>query len=137
MDKINNITVNGITYEIGGTGGLGDNIYYIPTEIRKLSTGATKNDVDTALGGTGDGAKITELFDAIMAGKLILLKNVTTGAIMPVSIVAESTTSVYVEFIYEIGAGNPTYTFLGIVKIGTIVTVTFEKYKLTAEKITG
>lgn len=137
MDKINNITVNGVTYEVGGTGGtggLGDNIYYIPTEIRKLQTGATKNDIETALGGTGDGTKIVELFDAVMAGKLILLKNGTTGAVMPVAAIAEDTTTVYIQFLYTPGSTAPLFYILSISKISTLLTTTFTRYEITGER---
>lgn len=139
MEKINTITVNGVTYEVGGSGeggSLGD-VYYIPTEIRKLTSVASKSDIDTALGGTGDGSKIFELFDAVMAGKLILLKNGTTGAIMPVSVVAESATNVYIQFLYTVGNSIPVFNILAMSKIATILTVTFTKYVITAEKETA
>lgn len=136
MDKINNITVNGVTYEIGGTGGtggLGDNIYYIPTKIRMLSTGATKNDIDTALGGTGDGTKIAELFDAVMAGKLILLKDGTTGSVMPVAAITEKATNAYIQFFYTPGNLVPNFYVLAIAKISSLLTTTFTKYVITGE----
>lgn len=139
MEKINTITVNGVTYEIGGSGeggGLGDSVYYISTEISKLASGASKNDVDTALGGTGDGAKLTELFNAIMAGKLILLKNGTTGALMPVITAADSTTAAYIQFFYPEKADDVSVFYtLFVSKIGSIIGVAFSKYRITAEKI--
>lgn len=137
MDKINNITVNGVTYEIGGTGGgSGIDIYYIPTKIRELFSGASKSDFDIALGGTGDGSKIIELIEAVQSGKMVMLKSPTTGAIMPVNSISESANYVYIQFLY-IAAGNsiPACFNIAISKAASILTVVFSRYRLTGEEV--
>ena len=137
MDKINNITVNGVTYEIGGTGGgSGIDIYYIPTKIRELFSGASKSDFDIALGGTGDGSKIIELIEAVQSGKMVMLKSPTTGAIMPVNSISESANNVYIQFLY-IAAGNsiPDCFNIAISKAASILTVVFRRYILTGEEV--
>lgn len=136
MDKINNITVNGVTYEVGGTGGGSEiDIYYIPTKIRELSNGASKSDFDIALGGTGDDSKIIELFEAVHSGKMVMLKNPTTGAIMPVNSISETATNVYIQFLYY-NAGNiiPLCYNIAIINIPSLVSVAFKKYKITGEE---
>lgn len=137
MDKINNITVNGVTYEVGGTGGgSGIDIYYIPTKIRELSNGASKSDFDIALGGTGDDSKIIELIEAVHSGKMVMLKNPTTGAIMPVNSISETATNVYIQFLYFNGGGTiPLCYNIAISKIGSLVTVAFKRYDLTGEEL--
>lgn len=74
MEKINQIQVNGITYEIGGS----ESViipYYLSIKVSTLSTGASSSDIDIALGGTGDNSKVIELYNAVRNGNLILLKN--------------------------------------------------------------
>lgn len=136
MDKINNITVNGVTYEVGGTGGgSGIDIYYIPTKIRELSNGASKSDFDIALGGTGDDSKIKELFEAVHSGKMVMLKNPTTGAIMPVNSISENATSVYIQFSYtNAGSSIPNLFNIAISIAGSILIVVFKKYRITGEE---
>lgn len=136
MDKINNITVNGVTYEVGGTGGgSGIDIYYIPTKIRELSNGASKSDFDIALGGTGDDSKIKELVEAVHSGKMVMLKNPTTGAIMPVNSISETATNVYIQFSYiKAGSSIPYLYNIGISIAGSIVVVVFKRYKITGEE---
>ena len=136
MDKINNITVNGVTYEVGGTGGgSGIDIYYIPTKIRELSNGASKSDFDIALGGTGDGSKIKELVEAVHSGKMVMLKNPTTGAIMPVNSISETATNVYIQFSYINAGSSIPYLFnIGISIAGSILVVVFKRYKITGEE---
>ena len=136
MDKINNITVNGVTYEVGGTGGgSGIDIYYIPTKIRELSSGASKSDFDIALGGTGDGSKIIELYEAVHSGKMVMLKNPTTGAIMPVNSISETATNVYIQFLYtNMGNSIPYCYNIAISKVASLITVVFKKYRLTGEE---
>lgn len=136
MDKINNITVNGVTYEVGGTGGgSGIDIYYIPTKIRELSNGASKSDFDIALGGTGDDSKIKELFEAVHSGKMVMLKNPTTGAIMPVNSISENATSVYIQFSYTNAGSSIPYLFnIAISIAGSILIVVFKIYRITGEE---
>lgn len=136
MDKINNITVNGVTYEVGGTGGgSGIDIYYIPTKIIELSNGASKSDFDIALGGTGDDSKIKELFEAVHSGKMVMLKNPTTGAIMPVNSISENATSVYIQFSYTNAGSSIPYLFnIAISIAGSILIVVFKKYRITGEE---
>lgn len=137
MDKINNITVNGVTYEVGGTGGgSGIDIYYIPTKIRELFSGASKSDFDIALGGTGDDSKIIELVEAVHSGKMVMLKNPTTGAIMPVYIISETATNVNIQFLYS-KAGNsiPDCYNIAISRAASIVAVVFKRYILTGEEV--
>lgn len=50
MEKINTITVNGTTYEIGGNAQQDDNSYIIPLEFSKLASG-DKDGIITAFGG--------------------------------------------------------------------------------------
>lgn len=137
MDKINNITVNGVTYEVGGTGGgSGIDIYYIPTKIIELSNGASKSDFDIALGGTGDDSKIKELFEAVHSGKMVMLKNPTTGAIMPVNSISEKATNVYIQFLYYNGGSAIPYCYnIAISIIVSLVTVVFKRYTLTGEEV--
>lgn len=136
MDKINNITVNGVTYEVGGTGGgSGIDIYYIPTKIRELSNGASKSDFDIALGGTGDDSKIKELFEAVHSGKMVMLKNPTTGAIMPVNSISETATNVYIQFSYTSMGNSIPYLFnIAISIAGSILIVAFKRYRITGEE---
>lgn len=136
MDKINNITVNGVTYEVGGTGGgSGIDIYYIPTKIRELSNGASKSDFDIALGGTGDDSKIKELVEAVHSGKMVMLKNPTTGAIMPVNSISETATNVYIQFLYVNSGNSIPYIFnIAITVMGSLVTVVFSVFRITGEK---
>ena len=136
MDKINNITVNGVTYEVGGTGGgSGIDIYYIPTKIRELFSGASKSNFDIALGGTGDDSKIIELVEAVHSGKMVMLKNPTTGAIMPVYSISETATNVNIQFLYS-RAGNsiPDCYNIAISRVSSIVSVVFRRYILTGEE---
>lgn len=136
MDKINNITVNGVTYEVGGTGGgSGIDIYYIPTKIRELPSGASKSDFDIALGGTGDGSKIIELIEAVHSGKMVMLKNPTTGAIMQVNSISETATNVYIQFLYINGGSIIPFCYnISISKVSSILTVVFRRYTLTGEE---
>lgn len=137
MDKINNITVNGVTYEVGGTGGgSGIDKYYIPTKIRELSSGVSKSDFDIALGGTGDDSKIIELIEAVHSGKMVMLKNPTTGAIMPVNSISETATNVNIQFLYRRGGGAIPFCYnIAISKAGSLVAVVFNKYALTGEEV--
>lgn len=137
MDKINNITVNGVTYEVGGTGGgSGIDIYYIPTKIRELFSGAQKSDFDIALGGTGDDSKIKELVEAVHSGKMVMLKNPTTGAIMPVNSISEMASLVYIQFLYiNSGSSLPHFFNIAISITGSLLTVVFKRYNITGEEV--
>lgn len=137
MDKINNITVNGVTYEVGGTGGgSGIDIYYIPTKITGLSNLVPKSDFDIALGGTGDDSKIIELFEAVLSGKMVMLKNPTTGAIMPVNSISETATQAFIQFLYYNGGNHiPLVYNIAISKVASIVAIVYKKYELTGEGV--
>ena len=105
MEKINYITVNGVTYEIGGSDSSLP-VFYLSENITTLQTGASKEDIDTALGGSGDGSKIIELYDAIKAGKLILLKNESTGALGGIVNVFDNQLTCLLSFSYQKTIGS-------------------------------
>lgn len=70
MEKINTITVNGVTYEIGGSGSSGlENAYIIPLAYSELAYG-DKNILD-AFGGTD---KYNEMVTALSEGKSIYIQ---------------------------------------------------------------
>lgn len=74
MDRINNITVNGVTYEIGGSGGSSEQIYTVPNldALETFSSTAVKE----ALGGASG---VESLFQAVKNGKIIVMKDSTMG----------------------------------------------------------
>ena len=74
MDKINNITVNGVTYEIGGSGGSSEQIYTVPNldTLETFSSTAIKE----ALGGASG---VESLFQAAKSGKIIVMKDSDMG----------------------------------------------------------
>ncbi len=110
MEKINYITVNGVTYEIGGSDSSLP-VFYLSENITTLQTGASKGDIDTALGGSGDGSKIIELFEAIKAGKLIVLKNDSTGALGGIVNVYDNKTTCLLSFVYQISISNTIHCY--------------------------
>lgn len=78
MDRINNITVNGVTYEVGGTGTGGDSseqFYFIPN-LDDLETFSSTT-IKEALGGTSG---VEALFQAAKSKKIIVMYNENGGA---------------------------------------------------------
>lgn len=64
MEKINTITVNGVTYEIGGTGGSGNiGTYELPSAILSLTEDSTKEEITAAFGGDEGIAAIKSAID--------------------------------------------------------------------------
>lgn len=130
MEKINYITVNGVTYEIGGSDPSLP-VFYLSENITTLETGASKGDIDTALGGSGDGSKIIEIFEAIKAGKLILLKNDSTGALGGIVNVFDNQSVCLLSFSYQKGIDNIIYFFqLSVMKIASQYTTQFRRVRL-------
>lgn len=68
-------------------------------------------------------------------GKIVMLKNPTTGAIMPVNSISEVNSNVFIQFLY-VSAGNALpYVFnIAISIAGSILVVVFKKYKITGEE---
>lgn len=77
MEKINTITVNGVTYEIAGSGGGTAVDYNIPIAV-DLLTEYSKDNLEVALGGeSGSTTKIDELLAAVNEGKKIYVYDET------------------------------------------------------------
>lgn len=76
MDRINNITVNGVTYEVGGTGGDSSEQFYFIPNLDKLETFSSET-VKEALGGTSG---VEALFQAAKSKKIIVMYNENGGA---------------------------------------------------------
>lgn len=130
MEKINYITVNGVTYEIGGSD-TSLPVFYLSENITKLKTGASKGDIDTALGGSGDGSKIIEIFEAIKAGKLILLKNDSTGALGGIVNVFDNQSTCLLSFVYQTTISNTIHCYqLSIINIISQYTANFKNLTL-------
>lgn len=135
MEKINYITVNGVTYEIGGSDSSLP-VFYLSENITTLRTGASKGDIDTALGGSGDGSKIKELYDAIKAGKLILLKNESTGALGGIVNVFDNQLTCLLSFTYQKTVGNTIYFYqLSVTNIGSQYTAQFRNLTLEGTQL--
>lgn len=66
-----------------GGGSSSDDIYYLPTAVLTLDTQATKEEIETAFGGS---EKRTELCNAIKAGKKIYIQGNETYSSIPVSV---------------------------------------------------
>lgn len=82
METINTITVNGVTYNLGATGGEGnDNIYILPDTFNTIPSLETSEEIVEALGGE---SKIEELKEAITVGKLLVYKN-KLGGLNPIN----------------------------------------------------
>lgn len=130
MEKINYITVNGVTYEIGGSD-TSLPVFYLSENITTLKTGASKGDIDTALGGSGDGSKIIEIFEAIKAGKLILLKNDSTGALGGIVNVFDNQSTCLLSFVYQTTISNTIHCYqLSIINIISQYTANFKNLTL-------
>lgn len=135
MEKINYITVNGVTYEIGGSDPSLP-VFYLSENITTLKTGASKGDIDTALGGSGDGSKIIEIFEAIKAGKLILLKNDSTGALGGIVNVFDNQLTCLLSFSYQKTIGNTIYFYqLSVTKIASQYTTQFRSMTLEGTQL--
>lgn len=135
MEKINYITVNGVTYEIGGSDSSLP-VFYLSENITTLHTGASKGDIDTALGGSGDGSKIIEIFEAIKAGKLILLKNDSTGALGGVVNVFDNKSTCLLSFSCQITISNTIHFYqLSIMKIALQYTTQFRNITLEGTQL--
>ena len=68
-----------------GGGSSSDGIYYLPTAVLTLDTQATKEEIETAFGGS---KKRTELCNAIKAGKKIYIQGNETYSSIPVSVMS-------------------------------------------------
>lgn len=68
-----------------GGGSSSDGIYYLPTAVLTLDTQATKEEIETAFGGS---EKRTELCNAIKAGKKIYIQGNETYSSIPVSVMS-------------------------------------------------
>ena len=80
MDRINNITVNGVTYEVGGAGGP-EQIYFIP-DINGLDT----FDSTTVKEALGNAEGCEKLYQAAKSGKIIAIKNDTYGGVLVLNV---------------------------------------------------
>lgn len=135
MEKINYITVNGVTYEIVGSEPALP-VFYLSENITTLTTGASKEDIDTSLGGSGDGSKIKELYDAIKAGKLILLKNESTGALGGIVNVFDNQLTCLLSFSYQKTIGNTIYFYqLSVMKLASQYTTQFRSMTLEGTQL--
>ena len=133
MEKINYITVNGVTYEIGGSDSSLP-VFYL--NITTLTTGASKEDIDTSLGGSGDGSKIKELYDAIKAGKLILLKNESTGALGGIVNVFDNQLTCLLSFSYQKTIGSIIHFYqLSVMKLASQYTTQFRSMTLEGTQL--
>lgn len=130
MEKINYITVNGVRYEIGGSEDL-LKPYYMSTGISSLEGGNTKEEIDIALGGNGDSAKITELYEAAKAGNLILLKN-DDGVLGGNVIIHSKGSSILLSFHFlkAIGSYSVKFYNLAISKIASTIITSLEVFSV-------
>lgn len=138
MEQINTITVNGKTYNIGGTGsstgGFGNDAYFISTSLilEGTSDSITIEEFDRLLGGNGDKQKVKELYEAAFDGKLIVFRNPDTNSIMIPSIITTglktTSGSLNIQFIYS---KNTTFLFHNMI-ISNIAGQYFLNYKVTA-----
>lgn len=135
MEQINTITVNGKTYNIGGTGsstgGFGDDAYFISTLVilEGTSDSITIEEFDKILGGNGDKQKVKELYEAAFDGKLIVFRNPNTNSIMIPLIITDglkTSGTLYIQFIYSSSAT----IFFHNIGIANIVGQFFLTYKL-------
>lgn len=134
MKKINQIQVNGITYEIGGS----ESVimpYYLSIKVSNLSTGASTSDIDIALGGTGDKSKVIELYNAVRNGNLILLKN-EDGCLGGTVNVYTNSSAVLISFNLTKGIGSKTLhiTNLIITKILSNYSPQIETFTITSSE---
>lgn len=97
MDKINNITVNGVTYEIGGAGGsqITEQIYFIP-DLNALET-FDSTTIKEALGGV-EGCEA--LYQAAKSGKFIVMKNDTYGGAVVLNVIFAASANVAFNWLY-------------------------------------
>lgn len=114
MEKINTITVNGVTYSVGGSGASEDS-FIIPLAYSQLEHG-DKSNVLEAFGGK---EKIDEMLKAVSEGKpiYIRLKNGITPAFV------QGSTAIFISW-YDVTGGNleiPSYIYTNILIAGSSV----------------